>query len=65
MKITESKQGISVVRNASVQELKQLALDGSMEAIRDLIYLKGGYSSLTAAQKDKVILLILGFNEDL
>jgi len=61
---TQDKTGIKT-RVATLSELKALAKDGNMEAVRALIEYKGGFAALTATQKDKVLMMLLGYDAEL
>ena len=65
MEITEYTPQGKNVRTASLNELKQYAKKGNKEAIRELINISGGYTTLTPLQKDKVIQLLLNYEVDL
>ncbi len=65
MKILINTPSGQIQRDLTIAELKAYAKDGNTEAIRELISLKGGYETLTTAQKEKVNKLLLGYDVDL
>ena len=52
-------------REATVKELKEMAKQGSIPAIRELVKAKGKFSNFSRERKDRVIELILGYDVDL
>ena len=52
-------------RELTLEEIKTLAKKGYIPAIKELIVLRGGWGTLTPAQKEKVTQLILGFEVEL
>lgn len=60
----QNKDGITK-KTATIQDLKNFAVAGNINALKELIELKGGYDSLTAIQKDKVVKILLGYSEEL
>jgi len=62
--IEHTPQG-KVIRDLTTNELKEKAKEGDRKAIKELIKLKGGWSALTPAQKEKAQQLSLGFDVEL
>lgn len=52
-------------KTLTAAQVKYFAKLGDREAIREIIENKGGYDALTAAQKDRVIKLLLGYEVEL
>jgi hypothetical protein len=52
-------------RTLSLSELKTYARIGNREALKELIEIQGGFATITANQKDKIIKILLGYQEDL
>lgn len=65
MKIIQYTPGGIVEKTLTAQEILSYARDGNMEALKELIKARGGWSALTTQQKDKIILKILGDDNDL
>ncbi len=63
--ITEFKPTGKNVRALTLAELKAFAKEGDRRAIKELVDLKGGWASLTAAQKEKITQLLLGYGVEL